>query len=83
MPCIEMPEVAYLYGYLLVSARVYTSDSTPTSCRSDTRDSSFRLAFGLIDTALIHPHFLEKRSGSYNITQSFSLSYLTKTSVSL
>ena len=38
MLCIEMPEVAYLYGYLLVSARVYMPDSTPTSCRSDTPD---------------------------------------------
>jgi len=38
MSCIDMPEVAYLYGYLLVSARVYTSDCTPTSCRSDARD---------------------------------------------
>ena len=35
--CIEMPEVAYSYGYLLVSAQVYTSDCTPTSCRSDAR----------------------------------------------
>jgi hypothetical protein len=27
MPCIEIPEVAYLYGYLLVSAQVYTPDN--------------------------------------------------------
>jgi hypothetical protein len=26
MPCIEMPEVAYLYGYLLVSARENTPE---------------------------------------------------------
>jgi hypothetical protein len=38
MLCIEMLEVTYLYGYLLVSARVYTSDSTPTSCRSCARN---------------------------------------------
>jgi hypothetical protein len=38
MLCIEMPEVTYLYGYLLVSAWVYTSDSTPTSCRSGARN---------------------------------------------
>jgi hypothetical protein len=32
MPCIEMPEVAYLYGCLLVSIRVHTPDSVPNSC---------------------------------------------------
>ena len=26
MPCIKMPEVAYLYGYLLVSARENTPE---------------------------------------------------------
>ena len=42
MSCIDMPEVAYLYRYLLVSARVYTSDCTPTSCRSGACDSITR-----------------------------------------
>jgi hypothetical protein len=27
MPCIEMPEVAFLYGYLLVYARVNTPET--------------------------------------------------------
>lgn len=27
MPCIRMPEVTYLYGYLLVYARVNTPES--------------------------------------------------------
>jgi hypothetical protein len=27
MPCIEVPEVAYLCGYLVVSARLHTPDS--------------------------------------------------------
>jgi len=42
MPCIEMLEVAYLYGYLLVSTLVHTPDSVPNSrlriYRTDTRD---------------------------------------------
>ena len=29
MPCIEMPEVAYLYEYLLVSARETTPECGP------------------------------------------------------
>ena len=29
MPCIEMPEVAYLYGCLLVSARENTPECGP------------------------------------------------------
>jgi len=29
MPCIEMPEVAYLYGYLLVSAWENTPECGP------------------------------------------------------
>jgi len=64
MSCIDMPEVAYLYGYLLVSARVYTSDCTPTSCRSGARDSlsPHRTGFLLACSELYKPKYNLKKT---------------------